>query len=90
MNPDGSRPGSQLGRGGLAGAGMHGENGVARSGPGAATAAGGRGGVNGPMGAGGRRADGEDDDERFAPDYLLETNDVFGDGRRVAPPVIGE
>jgi hypothetical protein len=50
----------------------------------------GRGGVNGPMGAGGRRGEGEDDDERFAPDYLLETEDVFGDDRRVVPGVIGE
>jgi hypothetical protein len=90
MNPDGSRPGSQLGRGGLAGAGMPGENSVVRNGPGAASAAGGRGGVNGPLAPGGRRADGEDDDEHFAPDYLLETDDVFGDDRRVAPTVIGE
>jgi hypothetical protein len=42
------------------------------------------------MGAGGRRADDEDDEERYAPDYLLETEDVFGDDRRVAPTVIGE
>jgi hypothetical protein len=51
---------------------------------------GGRGGMVGPMGAGGRRSDGEDDDERYAPDYLLETEDVFGDDRRVVPGVIGE
>ncbi|MPZ80589.1 MAG: PPE domain-containing protein [Actinophytocola sp.] len=89
-DPEGSRPNSQLGRGG-----MPGES-VVRSGPGAAGAAG-RGGVTGPRsgapgatGAGGRRADGEDDDEHFAPDYLLETDDVFGDDRRVAPTVIGE
>lgn len=88
---EGSRPNSQLGRG------LPGEN-VVRSGPGAAGAgAAGRGGVAGPrsgapgaMGGGGRRADGEDDDEHFAPDYLLETDDVFGDDRRVAPTVIGE
>ncbi|MGH3759811.1 MAG: hypothetical protein ACRDTB_18865, partial [Actinophytocola sp.] len=54
----------------------------------AAAGAGGRG-VVGPMGAGGRRGDGEDDEERYAPDYLLETEDVFGDDRRVVPPVIG-
>ncbi|MBB4906494.1 hypothetical protein [Actinophytocola algeriensis] len=88
---DGERAPSQLGRGGLAG-GAVGEGGVVRNGPGAAGAAGGRGanGVHGPAGAGGRRADGEDDDEHFAPDYLLENDDVFGDDRRVSPTVIGE
>jgi hypothetical protein len=88
IEPDGSRAASQLGRGGMAG--VPGENGVVRSGPGAAGAAGGRGGSSGAMGGGGRRAEGEDDDEHFAPDYLLETDDVFGDERRVAPTVIGE
>jgi hypothetical protein len=87
---DGERSPSQLGRGGVLG-GAPGEGGVVRNGPGAAGAAGARGGgVNGPMGAGGRRAEGEDDDEHFAPDYLLETDDVFGDERRVSPTVIGE
>ena len=88
---DGERSPSQLGRGGLAGGGAPGEGGVVRNGPGAAGAAGrGANGAHGPMGAGGRRADGEDDDEHFAPDYLLENDDVFGDDRRVAPTVIGE
>lgn len=87
---DGERSPSQLGRGGFAGAGMPGENGVVRTGPGAAGAAGRGGGVNGPVGPGGRRAEDEEDDERFAPDYLLETDDVFGDDRRVSPTVIGE
>ncbi|GAB1512243.1 hypothetical protein [Actinophytocola sp. KF-1] len=89
---DGERMPSQLGRGGALGAGVPGEGGVVRNGPGAAGAAGGRGagGVHGPAGAGGRRADGEDDDEHYAPDYLLESDDVFGDDRRVAPTVIGE
>jgi hypothetical protein len=88
---DGERAPSQLGRGGLPG-GAVGEGGVVRNGPGAAGAAGGRGanGVQGPAGAGGRRAEGEDDDEHFAPDYLLESDDVFGDDRRVSPTVIGE
>lgn len=71
--------------------GIAGENGVVgRGGPGAGTGGAGRGGVGGPMGAGGRRADGDDDDEHFSPDYLLETEEVFGDDRRVAPTVIGE
>jgi hypothetical protein len=88
---DGERAPSQLGRGGIGG-GVAGEGGVVRNGPGAAGAAGGRGanGVHGPAGAGGRRAEGEEDDEHFAPDYLLESDDVFGDDRRVAPTVIGE
>jgi hypothetical protein len=86
---DGERSPSQLGRGGFSG--VPGEGGVVRNAPGAAGAAGrGGNGVNGPMGPGGRREDGEDDDEHFAPDYLLETDDVFGDDRRVSPTVIGE
>jgi hypothetical protein len=84
---DGERSPSQLGRGF---SGVPGEGGVVRNAPGAAGAAGRGNGVNGPMGPGGRRADGEDDDEHFAPDYLLETDDVFGDNRRVSPTVIGE
>lgn len=81
---DGERMPSQLGRGGAIG-----EGGVVRSGPGAAGAAG-RGGVRGPVGAAGRRQEGEEDEEHLAPDYLLETDDVFGDDRRVSPTVIGE
>jgi hypothetical protein len=84
---DGERMPSQLGRGGAIG------EGVVRNGPGAAGAAGaaGRGGngVNGPAGAG-RRGEGEEDDEHYSPDYLLEVDDVFGDDTRVAPTVIGE
>ncbi|HEY7597469.1 MAG TPA: PPE domain-containing protein [Actinophytocola sp.] len=104
VEPDLVRQGNPYGRGGVGGS-VPGANAAVRSGPGAATAAGGRGaasgvrgpggagargGVNGPMGAGGRRADDEDDEERYAPDYLLETEDVFGDDRRVVPGVIGE
>jgi PPE family len=81
---DGERMPSQLGRGGAIG------EGVVRNGPGAAGAAGrGGNGVNGPGGAG-RRGEGEEDDEHYSPDYLLETDDVFGDDTRVAPTVIGE
>jgi hypothetical protein len=82
---DGERMPSQLGRGGAIGEGP-----VVRNGPGAAGAAGrGGNGVNGPAGAG-RRGEGEEDDEHYSPDYLLETDDVFGDDTRVAPTVIGE
>lgn len=38
-------------------------------------------------GAAGRR--GEDDKEHQRPEYLIE-EDIFGDGRKVVPPVIGE
>ncbi len=41
------------------------------------------------MGAG-RGGDGEEDVEHKVADYLVETEDVFGDERLVAPPVIGE
>ena len=41
-----------------------------------------------PMGgAGGRRSDEEELEKR--PDYLVETDDVWGDGRLAAPPVLG-
>jgi hypothetical protein len=86
LDPDGTRAGSQYGRMG----GMPGES-VVRTGPGGATAANAAGRGSGPMGAGGRRGEGEDDDEHFAADYLMETDDVWGDADlRVAPTVIGE
>jgi hypothetical protein len=85
LDPDGR---NQAGRGGLAGANPMAQDGVVRGGGG--NVAGGRGGASGPMGAGGRRADGEDDEEHETPDYLLETEDVFGDERLIAPSVIGE
>ncbi|MGH3367103.1 MAG: hypothetical protein ACRDOY_07865, partial [Nocardioidaceae bacterium] len=63
----------------------------AGSGSGAGGAAG-RGGVSGvPLaGAGAGRGQGGEDDEHRRPSYLIDTDDIFGDGRRVAPPVIGE
>lgn len=88
--------GGRGGIGGAGGAGALGENVPGRGGaPGAGGfgpgGAGGRGGAaGGPMGAGGRGAKGEGDDEHETPDYLMETEDVFGDERMVAPPVIGE
>jgi hypothetical protein len=105
VTPDGSRSAAQYGRGGFgavpgAGAAVGNGPGAATAAGGRGSAAngvrgpvsgpGGRGGMVAPMGAGGRRADREDDEERFAPDYLLETEDVFGDDRRVVPGVIGE
>ena len=42
-----------------------------------------------PMGGAGARRGG-DDEEAPVPDYLVETDDVWGDGVSAAPPVIGE
>ncbi|WP_159447791.1 hypothetical protein [Streptoalloteichus hindustanus] len=42
----------------------------------------------GAPGAGAGRK--EEDKEHQRPDYLLEDPDVYGDDRKVAPPVIGE
>lgn len=51
-------------------------------------AAGERGAMMPGMGAGaGRRSDDEELEKR--PDYLVETDDVWGDGRLAAPPVLG-
>jgi len=55
----------------------------------AGRAAGTAGGAGlGPVGAGG--AGRADDLEHRRPNYLVETEDVWGDGARVAPPVIGD
>ncbi|WP_147455022.1 hypothetical protein [Saccharothrix australiensis] len=63
-------------------------------GPGGAGAAG-RGGpaggmAAGGMGAGAGRGQGDEDKEHKSASYLQETEDIFGDGTMVAPPVIGE
>jgi hypothetical protein len=39
---------------------------------------------------GGGQSRGGEDSEHQRPSYLIETEDIWGDGRRVAPPVIGE
>jgi hypothetical protein len=41
-----------------------------------------------PVGSG--RGNGGEDTERRRPSYLIEMDDIFTDGRKVAPPVIGE
>ena len=41
-----------------------------------------------PVGAG--RGNGGEDTEHRRPSYLIEMDDIFTDGRKVAPPVIGE
>ncbi|HEX6341589.1 hypothetical protein [Umezawaea sp.] len=63
------------------GGGVAGVGGAGRGGAGAAGA--------GAMGGGGARGQGGEDAEHKAPSYLVETEDVFGDGTLVAPPVIG-
>ncbi|GAA2692440.1 PPE-repeat protein [Actinosynnema pretiosum] len=82
---------SALGEGGRSGVGGYGSNaagglGGAAAGRGGA-AAGGMGA--GGMGAAGGRGNGEEDKEHKSASYLQETEDVFGDGTLVAPPVIG-
>jgi hypothetical protein len=39
---------------------------------------------------GGGPGQGGEDTERRRPSYLIELDDIFTDGRKVAPPVIGE
>ncbi|MGH3914679.1 MAG: hypothetical protein ACRDTC_14925 [Pseudonocardiaceae bacterium] len=62
---------------------------TARGAAGPAGRGGGHGSAFPPM-AGGGRGRGEEDTEHRRPSYLIETEDIWGDGRRVAPPVIGE
>ncbi|MGW6445521.1 PPE domain-containing protein [Lentzea sp. NPDC055074] len=80
------------GAAGVAGSGAGGAGGFGPSGAGAAGAAG-RGGAAGMgaggMGAGGQRGEGAEDAEHKSASYLQETEDIFGDGTMVAPPVIG-
>lgn len=71
-----------------------GSGGPSGAGPGGG-ATGGRGGGGGlggvPLaGAGTGRGQGGEDSEHRRPSYLIEMDDVFNDGRKVAPPVIGE
>jgi hypothetical protein len=87
---EGSRPGAQVGRGLGAPAGEGGLGGRGgAAGPGGAGARGSGGLGSSPMG-GGAGTPGEEDEERFSPDYLLETTGVFDDDRMVSPAVIGE
>ncbi|APU22889.1 hypothetical protein [Actinoalloteichus sp. GBA129-24] len=99
--PGGFGPGAGFGPGGPGspggGFGPGGPSGVGGSsggrlpgggfGPAGGGAAGGAGMAGG--GAGGRGGDGEEDKEHQRADYLLEDADVFGDDRKVAPPVFG-
>jgi hypothetical protein len=98
------RPGGVEGRAG-GGAGAGGGSSFGPRGSGGASAAESRGGAAPSSGAGGAagrggagvapvagagRGSGGEDTEHRRPSYLIEMNDIFGDGRKVAPPVIGE
>ncbi len=94
FGPRGSGAVNALGRGGfgstsgtesVTGA-SRGVTGMAGRGPGGSPGA---GGAFPPM-VGGGQGRGEKDTEHRRPSYLIETEDIWGDGRRVAPPVIGE
>lgn len=81
------------GFGGAAGVGEQGRGGAGGFGPSGAAGAAGRGGAAG-MGAGGMggaggKGQGDEDKEHKSASYLQETEDIFGDGTMVAPPVIG-
>ncbi|MEV6713717.1 PPE domain-containing protein [Lentzea sp. NPDC051208] len=92
MGGPGGMGGGFGGAAGVAGDGRGGAGGFGPSGAGAAGAAG-RGGAAGMgaggMGAGGGRGEGAEDAEHKSASYLQETEDIFGDGTMVAPPVIG-
>jgi hypothetical protein len=76
------------GAGSSAGAGTMGEEGAgARGGMGAAGSGGSAGMSPGASGRGGKK---EEDKEHKRPTFLVETDDVFGEGQMVAPTVIGE
>lgn len=86
---------SGIGAGGEANFGPRGSGGPAGTGPGGAGTGGGaagRGaaGLAPAMGAGAGRGQREEDAEHQRPSYLIEVRDIFGDTRKVAPPVIGE
>ncbi|MGW4215069.1 PPE domain-containing protein [Lentzea sp. NPDC004789] len=84
--------GSGSGFGGAAGVSEQGRGGAGGFGPAGAGGAAGRGGAAGMGGGGmghGGKGEGDEDKEHKSASYLQETEDIFGDGTMVAPPVIG-
>jgi hypothetical protein len=78
-------PGGPGAGGGLANDGVHGRGSPS---PGAASRGGAAGASGYPMGVGpGHR---EEDKEHRRPSYLVESEDMWGEGTLVAPPVLGE
>ncbi|MBP2334073.1 hypothetical protein JOF41_000251 [Saccharothrix coeruleofusca] len=76
--------------GGRTGALAHGPGGGAAAGRGGPGGMGAGGMGAGGVGAGAGRGQGDEDKEHKSASYLQETEDIFGDGTMVAPPVIGE
>ncbi len=86
--------GSSSGQGSMKPGGMSGMGSGPEGMRGGAMGSGAGAGKGGAAGAGaggghGQKGEGEDDLEHKSADYLVETDDVFGDERLVAPPVIG-
>jgi hypothetical protein len=83
-------PGGRLGSGPLAGGGSAEPHAAGRAGAGGAAGRG--GGLGGMPMAGGGRGRGDEDTERYAPEFLQEDDPegVFGTDELTAPPVIGE
>ncbi|WP_433266259.1 hypothetical protein ACQPZF_40375 [Actinosynnema sp. CS-041913] len=77
------------GRSGVGGFGPSGSGGGGLGGGGVGGRGGAAGMAAGGMGAGAGQGQGDEDKEHKAASYLVETEDVFGDGTMVAPPVIG-
>lgn len=88
FGPGGPRAGEGTGPGGRAGFGSAGLVEEPSTGRPAGSRASGAGTGGAPLGAG--RGSGDEDREHRRPSYLIESEDVWGDGRLVAPPVIGE
>jgi len=72
--------GNEQGRGGFGPSGSGGSGAQGRAGA---------AGMGGGMGGHGAKGEGAEDLEHKAASYLEETEDIFGDGTMVAPPVIG-
>lgn len=85
LNPSGARNALEHGAAAVTGAGDD-IPGIARRGPGGSLGA---GGMFPPM-LGGGPGRGQEHTVHQRPSYLIETEDIWGDGRPVAPPVIGE
>ncbi|MBP2339614.1 hypothetical protein JOF41_005792 [Saccharothrix coeruleofusca] len=77
------------GRSGAAGFGPTGSGPAGGFGPAGAGRGGPGGMAAGGMGGAPARGQGDEDKEHKSASYLVETEDVFGDGTMVAPPVIG-
>ncbi|PWW50887.1 PPE domain-containing protein [Actinokineospora spheciospongiae] len=80
---------SALGRGGVAGAGSFSGDSLLGGRNGTAGAAGGKAGTGAGAMGGGRGANADEEEDFEHASYLVETDDIFGDERHVAPGVLG-